>query len=371
MLSSSKYGDVPPPTEVTLALTSACNLRCRMCGQRGDAAVRPPRPAQLGIDTVKRVIDQAIDAAPRVGFYFWGGEPLLHPGLGEACIYAKDRGAYVDVNTNGVFLSKHALGLVQSGLDALYVSLDGPSASSCDAIRGLGTFDAALRGVHEVLECRNRLGLRHPEIYYVCTVLGANYLELPGFALLCRSSGVDGLCVQLPVYVTPEWGRATGAQWRSAYGIDLVSWRAFDHPHLRNGILSTQLASSLSALKADSRGFKLLITPYGYSCAQLSEYFDDVKWRMHSRHARCEKVYFRTNIQPDGSVTPCGDFPEYVCGNVLHEALTAIWNGEKYRRFREALAHALFPVCYRCCELFDGRERVDSEDATRAYWRAR
>ncbi len=346
-----------PATEITVALTSACNLSCRMCGQRGDRSQSPPRPASLDKETVKRVIDDTTAAAPSAGFYFWGGEPLLHPGLIELCRYAKSHHAYVDINTNGVYLKEYARALVESRVNALYISLDGPNRASCDEIRGEGVFDAAVRGVRAVLKYRGHCGQKQPEVHFVCTILASSYELLTDFVPLCRSLGVDGLCVQLPVYVTTAWGRSAAEMWKKLFVLEFNTWKAFDFPHLYQGIVPEKLAETLESLKSEARGFALNITPAGYSTKQLSEYFQDSEWISHSRQARCTKIDFRLNIQPDGNVTPCGDFTEYVCGNIYQEPLLDIWNGEKYRYFRDVINRSLLPNCYRCCELFDGRER--------------
>jgi radical SAM protein with 4Fe4S-binding SPASM domain len=54
-------------------------------------------------------------------------------------------------------------------------------------------------------------------------------------------------------------------------------------------------------------------------------------------------------VEPDGDVCFCGDFPDYVIGNVKSESFTSVWKGEKARLFREKLAREPLPICARCC----------------------
>jgi len=59
-----------------------------------------------------------------------------------------------------------------------------------------------------------------------------------------------------------------------------------------------------------------------------------------------------TNLKyPDGRVTPCRDYQDYVCGNVNDQDFYDIWHGDKYKEFRKKLKKGLMPVCTRCCGL--------------------
>lgn len=67
---------------------------------------------------------------------FSGGEPLLYKDCVSLVRHIKARRLPCIVLTNGVLLGRHAEGLVESGLDAIAVSLDGPEAVH-DEIRGV------------------------------------------------------------------------------------------------------------------------------------------------------------------------------------------------------------------------------------------
>ena len=56
-----------------------------------------------------------------------------------------------------------------------------------------------------------------------------------------------------------------------------------------------------------------------------------------------------TQVEPDGEVTFCGDFPDYFIGNVRKQPFRDIWMGEKAQRFRAKLAKEPLPICARCC----------------------
>lgn len=57
-------------------------------------------------------------------------------------------------------------------------------------------------------------------------------------------------------------------------------------------------------------------------------------------------------IFPDGSVRPCQSL-NYVAGNGKEDSFKNIWNNQKYLRFRRVTKeNRLYPVCYRCTELY-------------------
>ena len=64
-------------------LTPLCNLRCVMCGQRGEKGVLKGAFAAaeakniVPLETYKRLVDEVSPRKPTV--YLWGGEPFLYP----------------------------------------------------------------------------------------------------------------------------------------------------------------------------------------------------------------------------------------------------------------------------------------------------
>ena len=66
-------------------------------------------------------------------------------------------------------------------------------------------------------------------------------------------------------------------------------------------------------------------------------------------HDLCPVAWYFAQVEPDGDVCFCGDFPDYVIGNVKSDSFTSVWKGEKAQRFREKLAREPLPICARCC----------------------
>ncbi|WP_314171410.1 radical SAM protein [Streptomyces winkii] len=122
----------PSPTEVTLFLTTACNLRCTYCyASAGDTAA-----TYMTTDVAKRGIDFVIDNARQQGApfagvnYHGGGEPSVHWNLmTESLAYARERAGDLDVIAasagNGVFTDRQIDWMIANLNGGMSLSFDG------------------------------------------------------------------------------------------------------------------------------------------------------------------------------------------------------------------------------------------------------
>ena len=162
-------------------LTPLCNLRCVMCGQRGDKGVLKGSFAAeeskkvLGLDVYKRLVDEIKRKRPTI--YIWGGEPFLYPELFPLVDYMKDAGMAVSVNTNGTLLAKNAQEIVRRKWHALFVSLDGFEETN-DRIRGEGSYKRVVEGFEAINREKERQGSHFPHMGIVSTVNNLNYKDL-------------------------------------------------------------------------------------------------------------------------------------------------------------------------------------------------
>jgi MoaA/NifB/PqqE/SkfB family radical SAM enzyme len=105
------------PIEAQLIVTRRCNLSCGYCSEFDDFS--PPIPLE--------VLKERIDALHRlrvINIALLGGEPLLHPQIGEVVEYA-GRHAEVSLTTNGFLISDAIIDrLNRAGLGNLQVSID-------------------------------------------------------------------------------------------------------------------------------------------------------------------------------------------------------------------------------------------------------
>jgi cyclic pyranopterin phosphate synthase len=114
----------PEPHNLTIAITSHCNLRCIGCRYGRDFMPNQ----QLSLSMIKDVLDDARQLGiPSVRLY--GGEPLLHPDLPEMVEYGVTRGLRVYVTTNGILLRERMGDLYRAGLRDLTIGFYGTGAA--------------------------------------------------------------------------------------------------------------------------------------------------------------------------------------------------------------------------------------------------
>ena len=139
-------GDVKfAPRLIAWELTRACPLACRHCRA---AATAGPYEGELSTDECRRVVDH-IAAFARPILILTGGEPMLRADVYEIAAYAAGHDLRVVLATCGALLDDaSAKRLLACGVSALSISLDGASAATHDALRGVpGAFDTALRAI--------------------------------------------------------------------------------------------------------------------------------------------------------------------------------------------------------------------------------
>ena len=136
--SRVRRGELFPPF-LFLALTDACNLRCRGCWIAADG---PPRVL------AEEDVDAVIAAGKKQKSYFYtllGGEPMMYPKLWN--VVRRHRDCYFQIITNGLFLDAENVGRIRAaGNVTPLVSIDGFERANDDR-RGRGVFRAAIDGL--------------------------------------------------------------------------------------------------------------------------------------------------------------------------------------------------------------------------------
>lgn len=125
------------PLNVMLSVTNRCLSNCSYCNI--------PHRQQRELDTAQifSLIDQ-ISALGCQRLGLWGGEPLLRDDIGAIVDYAKDRGLFVTLDSNG-YLLPQKIGLLDK-LDHLILALDGPEDAH-DLNREKGSFRKVMAAI--------------------------------------------------------------------------------------------------------------------------------------------------------------------------------------------------------------------------------
>ena len=184
-------------------VTRACLLACAHCRA---SATPDALPGELGTEEGRRLIDQVAGfGLPYPFLVLTGGDCRLRKDTFELVEYANSLGVPVAMSPSVTpMLTDEAIHtMVECGVKAVSLSLDGATAATHDGVRGIpGHFDQTIPAIRALVAA----GLK---VQINTTVMRANVDELADIAALMAQTGVHIWEVFFLVHVGR--GEATGA----------------------------------------------------------------------------------------------------------------------------------------------------------------
>lgn len=173
---------VAPPRIIAWEVTRRCLLACKHCRA---AARTEEYPDEFSTQECFRLLDNiAAFASPII--ILTGGEPMCRPDIYEIAAYATRLGLRVAMAPCGLLLNDETVPrIVASGVKRISISLDGATAESHDAFRGVrGAFEGCMAGI----EAAKRGGL---DFQVNTTVCKHNLDDLPDVLALAKRLGAS------------------------------------------------------------------------------------------------------------------------------------------------------------------------------------
>jgi radical SAM protein with 4Fe4S-binding SPASM domain len=171
-----------------------------------------------------------------------------------------------------------------------------------------------------------------------------------------RELPLDTINVGLRWFVPAGVGAEYERVMREELGVAATSWKGFDFDWSAAGAGRERQMADLVRLLKGLRRRRFLDSARGKAWTSfvpdvpaegVPEYFSN--FGATFGHDLCPVAWYFAQVEPDGEVTFCGDFPDYFIGNVRKQSFREIWAGERARRFRAKLAKEPLPICARCC----------------------
>lgn len=296
------------PEQIKISLTNQCNFRCVMCAN--------PRLEQERGFISDELLYKILDECAREGITKISlggtGEPLLHPNFIAYLLRAKQLAMWVSTTTNISRLTPDlSAALLDAGLDRIHLSLYSSSAQEHREYTGTKTFDLIETNLKCFLQAWSQGGRK--------TEIGFSFLDLPGV----------------------NDRTAFFAQWEpllACYGLGI---------YLRNHINWGGRPTPSAGEAPEALGQQI----------------------------PCPHIRYYLHVLHNGDVVPCCNIMEVrsnheICfGNATKQTLMQIWNGDAYRKFKQAhacLATCAYPLCANCSDVLVRRSGLLTRIAAKA-----
>jgi radical SAM protein with 4Fe4S-binding SPASM domain len=289
------------PVHISIEPTAHCDMGCPVCETGAEILGRPQ--GTMSFEAFTRIVDAIHPHAHTIFLYFMG-EPFLNKRIYDMIRYAKDRGIYVSLCTNGHFVDPERT--VAAGLDEISFQLGGLDQPTHEVYRVRGRLQRQLDNLQALVAEKKRRGSRAPWVQAGFIVMRHNESQVDEFLRVARDEwGVDEAAIIPPCVRTVEQGRqfltADDRYW-------FYDRRAFEE----HGVLKPK------------------------------QVMDN----------RCWWIWHSAMITWNGDVVPCCRDAKgtNVLGNVLEEDFASIWNGPRYRAFRRRIltAQREVAICSLC-----------------------
>lgn len=315
---------------MVLYITDGCNSRCTMC----DIWHNPRR--NMSLDLVDELVEQAQKLKTR-WVLLSGGEAMQHPAWDKIAQRFRSAGIRTMLLTNGLLIKKQ-IDRFAGTVDDLIVSLDGGTAETYEAIRGVDAFELVLDGIRlakaEGLAVTTRT-----------TIQRQNYREMPQMIRSALNAGADSVSF-LAIDVSNPF--AFGERFDDSIPVADTTL-ALTHDDV------TELSAIIDRLEVDfAEEFanKQIAESPAKLRRILVSYFRALLGEETFPPPRCNAPHFSTVIEVDGTLRPCYFLPAY--GRLRRDDdLATMVNNDQARTLRADYASGQRPECAQCvCPLY-------------------
>jgi radical SAM protein with 4Fe4S-binding SPASM domain len=321
-----------------------------MCGQWSEEGYiqnhKEHLQQEMEISVWKRLIDELVENKV-YSLLLRGGEVFLHPGIIELLEYIHSKGLYTSIDTNGTCLEKYLKDIVRIGKIHLTFSIDGPEEVH-DYVREIkGSF----KKLKENILSLNELEKESPNQISKSIAFTISPYSIKGLGdmpEIARSLGIDSITLVPYYYITNQMGKEYEKALKDDFNVQAYSWHGFHHEDsgIDFDVFKNEYLKFMDNLK-EIKNFPYMGSGRnGFSLEDYRLWFHDTAALAGT--FKCMNVEKFIDIQPNGNVNFCTDFPDAVIGNALENSIREIWNGEKAKKFRDYRREKLLPVCIRC-----------------------
>lgn len=276
------------PEYVIWIFTATCNLDCIHCYTYRFRGLR-----ELPLTTKLRIARDIGESGVQY-VNLTGGEPLIHPHFANLVLELHRYGVEKSVVTNATIVKDGVLDVLYKTETYVFATLEGPRDVH-EAIRGKGSYDAAVRGIDKVKRVVGSFSM-------VATVNKVNYKHVHEVVDIAVSLDSDelallpimpsGKALETRVYISAlEYVEAVNRVYERAreYGLRLSTWCTPFAPLLKRDV-AFWFCRNMSGIDVDPEGNVLLCDILDFKITNVAEKGVLDAFREFSEHELVKKV---------------------------------------------------------------------------------
>jgi radical SAM protein with 4Fe4S-binding SPASM domain len=316
-----------------------------MCGQWSEKGYIKNRVIDnkgiLKSEDWKRLVDEIANYNIRF-VLVRGGEPFLFKGIIDLLKYINGKGIFLSVDTNGTLIDQYADDLAKITQMHITFSVDGDEATHDNVRKVKGSFEKIKNNIKLLNELENKHNNKISKS--ICfTISKYNYTVLNKMPEVARSMGIGSINAVPYYYFSGETGELYKKELEENFNIKAFSWKGFSHRE--SGVDFDRFESVYSDYLKELNG----IENFPYMPLTMDDYkiwFNDSSTPVGS--LVCRNIENLIDIQPNGDVNFCVDFPDYKFGNVKTATIKELWHSPEAEAFRKYRRNKPLAVCHRC-----------------------
>lgn len=332
------FPNIHTPGKIYIEVTTNCNFACETC-------VRNTWSESIGdmpFEVFESLIEQ-LREFPHINSVMFGGfgEPLFHPDIIKMVSLVTSLGLKSEITTNGSLLDNKMIdNLRAAGVDTLWISFDGATTSTFEAIRKGADFKQIL----DSLRYLNNLNLNSDRKVHI------------GLTFVAMKKNVNDL-VLLPDVINITGADRVSVSNVLPYSRDIVSEELYGLTSLSYSATNPEINLPLWNMNEQTRNAFFSIAQMSANIYLMGNPISVVTRKCRFIAERC------TFIRWDGEVAPCmGLLHSYTTylndndrtirnksyGNIKDNTLKEIWESDDYAKFRETVDAFDFSYCFSC-----------------------
>lgn len=182
------------PDRLYLELTNNCNFQCIMCPNGMGIMKRKKGFMDYGL--FKKIVDEM---APNLGtmvLHIWG-ESLLHPRIFDMIKYCNKYTVKTEISTNTSLLNEKIINeILDSGLDVIYLCVDGVTKETYEKVRKTGDYEIAVKNVEDFLRIKGEKKSEKPFVNLQIIIMDETKDEIEAFKKRWSLEEVDNIIIK-------------------------------------------------------------------------------------------------------------------------------------------------------------------------------